>query len=398
MQHSNKPIVIIGSGLAGYNTAKELRKLLPDQAILVITREGGEFYPKPGLSSAFENGKSVEDLINQSAQEMAQKNNMEVLTHTIVREILPGEKKILYSPMSDSDVIDRTTEKIELSYHKLVLATGSDAKIIVPEGISKDQMLVVNNIDDYRLFRAKLKAKDSIVIVGGGLIGCEFANDLSSQDFQVSVVEYSPWLLARFVPEQIGQSLAQEFQKRNVQVFTNNTIQKAHFADNVFSVVLKSGEQLQVNHILAAIGVAPQIELAKIAGLNTDMGILVDKKMQTSHPDIYAVGDCAQYPAGILPYLAPLVQAAKILAKNLADQKEELTLPALPVIIKTSCMPVVTYPPANAQNGQWHISGNHPDWTATWINDQNLKTGFALSGQTVQQKKEFLAQMPDILT
>src|SRR4029453_4170984 len=166
------PIIIIGSGLAGYNTARGFRRLDTETPLLILTADGGEFYSKPMLSEAFTAGKTPETIANSSAVQMAEQLKAIVRPHTGVTVIEPESKRL------------RIGEEA-LEYSKLVLAIGAEQIRLPLEGNAADRVLSVNSVDDYARFRGTLAAKHSVAIIGAGLIGCEFANDLSGAGFKV---------------------------------------------------------------------------------------------------------------------------------------------------------------------------------------------------------------------
>ena len=171
-----EPIIIIGTGLAGYNLAKEFRKLNNSTPLLFITGDDGYFYSKPMLSNALAKGKKPAELVISDADQMASQLNAEIMTFTRVEGIDPASHCV------------STSQGESLSYSKLIMAVG--AKPIEPPlvGDGVELIYTVNNLQDYTEFRKTISYSRHIAIIGSGLIGCEFANDLLSAEYQVSVI------------------------------------------------------------------------------------------------------------------------------------------------------------------------------------------------------------------
>jgi rubredoxin-NAD+ reductase len=169
-----KPVVVLGTGLAGYTLVRELRKLDRETPITMVSRDSGDFYSKPMLSNAFALGKDAATLVNTAAAEMARQQNFMLLQHTEVLGIDRQRKQLKTS-----------TGAIE--YDRVVLALGADPIRLPLQGDAADAVLSVNDIADYARFRSELASVKQIAIIGGGLIGCEFANDLVNAGYAVTI-------------------------------------------------------------------------------------------------------------------------------------------------------------------------------------------------------------------
>ena len=165
------PIIVLGSGLAGYTVVRELRKLNRDIPITLVSRDNGDYYSKPMLSNAFAQNKDASSLVITPAADMARQLNIKLLVETEVHEILRDSKQV------------DTTAGV-LAYDKLVLALGAEPIRIPLQGNAAHEVLSVNDLADYAKLRGALAEAISIAIMGGGLIGCEFANDLPSPDMR----------------------------------------------------------------------------------------------------------------------------------------------------------------------------------------------------------------------
>ena len=169
-------VVLIGSGLAGLTLVKELRKLDKDKSILMVTADDGESYSKPMLSNCFSKGKLPSDLVLATSEALEKQLNITLVKRTKVESIDPNLQQIHFGDKS-------------IQYRKLVLATGAECKRLPIEGFDLDSVVSINDLNDYRRFRSLVVDKKRIVIMGAGLIGCEFANDLIDSGHEVHVVD-----------------------------------------------------------------------------------------------------------------------------------------------------------------------------------------------------------------
>jgi rubredoxin-NAD+ reductase len=232
-----------------------------------------------------------------------------------------------------------------------------------------------------------------VLLIGAGLVGCEFANDLISAGHQVTIVDPAPWPLGRLLPEQVGNQLAQALRDIGITLHLGASISEV--SDG--KAVLKDGTVIAYDHALSAIGLIPRIGLAKEAGLTVDKGIVVDRSLRTSDPFIYAIGDCAQTPAGLLPFVMPLMTEAKILADILVGGDTVLRFPAMPVVVKTPCLPLAVCPPGPSAEGSWGIEGEGRDLKALFVGTDGKPLGFALSGNRATERQALAKTMPDVL-
>ncbi|MFA7387627.1 MAG: FAD-dependent oxidoreductase, partial [Thiohalobacteraceae bacterium] len=189
-----EPIVIVGTGLAGYTVAREFRKLDPHTPLALFSADDGGYYSKPMLSNALAQDKNAETLLLSDARQMATQLRAEVYPHCRITALDPTTRRI------------RNGQQ-ELAYTKLVLALGADPVRLPLAGDAADAVLSINDRADYAQFRAAIEGKRRIVILGGGLIGCEFANDLVAAGYEVAIIDIATHPLGRLVPAAIGLAL-----------------------------------------------------------------------------------------------------------------------------------------------------------------------------------------------
>lgn len=377
------PIVIIGTGLAGYQLAREFRKNDQTTPLTLITADDGRYYPKPQLSTALTLGKSSDALVTATAEGMASQLGVTILTNTTIQAIDP-EKKVLL------------TNEQSLSYQKLVLACGAD--VIKPQlkGNAVEEILSINHIYHYATFQDLIKNKKSIGILGAGLIGCEFANDLSNAHYNVHIIAPAKTPLDLLVPEKIGLLLQKALEQNGVRFHLGCVANRIDKTTQGYSLELSNGNELEVEFVLSAIGLKPHIALAESAGIKTDRGILVNRFLETSVKDIYALGDCAEVEGHVLPYIAPILNCSKALAKTLKDERTAVAYPAMPVVVKTPAHPLVVCPPPKGMPGKWEIETHNNNTRALFYNDQQQLCGFILTNEAVKERTVLAKQLPSL--
>jgi rubredoxin-NAD+ reductase len=378
-------IVIIGSGLAGYTVIREIRKLDKSVPITLITREPGYFYSKPMLSTALAGKKDVDQLITTPADGMATQLEITILSETDVSAINTQAQTI-------------QTSKGEVPYGKLVMALGSDQIRLPLEGNAAKDVLTVNDLEDYARFRNAIVGKKNIAILGAGLIGCEFANDLVLGGYVVDVIDLAAQPLGRLLPEQAAKELQAKLSDAGVRWHFSTTVQSVERNGAVLQITLANGDSISSDAVLSAVGLKPRLDLAKAAGMSTGLGIQVNRELKTSASNVYALGDCAEVDGLVLPYVMPIMQAARALAPTLIGQRTELIYPAMPVMVKTPALPTIVSPPAKGVNGEWKITPLEGGIEARFESPEGKLLGFALMGTATAQRGALSKELPPILS
>lgn len=382
MSQAIAPVIVIGTGLAGYNLVKEFRKQDAQTPVLMVTADDGRNYSKPMLSTGFTKGKTACDLAMADAGKMAEQLNVTIRTNTRVTAIDAEAHKVFIG-----------AEPIE--YSKLVLAWGAEPVAARLEGDASEHIFAINDLQNYANFRAELEGKKRVLIMGAGLIGSEYANDLSNGEYEVEVVAPSSQLMSGLLPEQAASAVQKGLEGLGVKFHLGPLITRVHQTDSGLVADLSNGEQIETDIIVSAIGLRPRLDLAVKAGLQVNQGICVDRTLQTSEKDIYALGDCAEVDGKVLLYVMPLMAGARALAKTLAGQSTDVSYGVMPVAVKTPVVPVVVSPPAT--EGTWTVESNGSDVKALCRDDAGALLGYALTGACVADKLALNKELPAIL-
>ena len=191
------------------------------------------------------------------------------------------------------------------------LESGADPVRLPLQGDAADQVLSVNDLQDYAAFRERLQGARRVTVIGAGLIGCEFANDLVAAGYEVDVVDPGTQPLGRLLPPEAGDLLQRALSDAGVHFHWGTSVQAVHAQPGDLQLELANGQRLGTDVVLSAVGLRPRTALAQAAGLQTAQGIVVNRQLQTSQPDIYALGDVAEVEGRSLPYVMPLMQAAR---------------------------------------------------------------------------------------
>ncbi|NRA41507.1 MAG: FAD-dependent oxidoreductase [Pseudomonadales bacterium] len=392
----NGPLVIIGTGLAGYNLVKEIRRIDADKPIIMLTSDDGHNYSKPMLSTGFTKNKDAAALSMGDAGKMALQFNVSIWTNTVVSAIDTDHQRLSLSTGAS------------LEYGKLVIAWGADTIKPPMEGDGLDMVFSINDLVDYDNFRkamSKAEAK-KVAIIGGGLIGSEFTNDLQNGGFETETIDPMGYTLPTLLPEAAGKAVQTALEAQGAK-FHFGPLDSGEFGpvatavnktDSGVEVVLNNGVSIAADAVVSAVGVRPRIALAEASGIAVNRGVIGNKFLETSAKNVYTLGDCAEIEGHVLFYVAPLLAGAKALAKTLTGTPTEVSYPAMPVTIKTPTCPVVVSPAPRDAEGEWTIDANGADVVAEFRNGAGELLGFALTGANgVKEKMRLQKELPPIM-
>lgn len=375
------PIVIIGTGLAGYSLAREFRKLNTETPVLLISRDDGHSYSKPMLSTGFTKHKDADALSMADAGKMAEQLKLSVRTYTEVDAIDP-----------DNKCLHIGSER--LPYAKLVLATGAQVNQLNFPGSDDSKVISINDLMDYRNFRSQLKPGNHVLIMGAGLIGCEYANDLLNGGYTVTVVDPNTSALNGLIPSVAGDAVVKGLSEAGADIKLGRFVSRVERQGEQLSAILNDGTRIDVNLVISAVGLKPDLGLAHAAQLECAKGILTNRMLETSQADIYALGDCAEVDGHVLLFVLPLMAAARALARTLNGEPTNVNYGVMPVMTKTPACPLVVVPPLES-NGQWLFEQDGQNIKGLYQRDEQL-LGYVLTGDCITEKQALNKQLRGI--
>lgn len=366
-------IVIIGSGLAGQLVLQNLRKEGFSGEILMLSQHSGDFYLKPLLSGVFSQNKQPKDLVQFTEAEISEKYQCEMVSSVTVERIDRENKQVI-------------TDTGAYQYDQLVLAIGATPIDFawIPKA---DNVFRVNHLEDYKRFYKNIRSDKKTAIIGGGLIGVEFAYDLAKH-CSVTIFERSPILMASMLPQEVGQYLKTALEEKGVEVFTNVSVDSVSVEEKI---IMQWGEKTEhYDNVLVAVGIQPNTTLAKDAELAVSRGIQVDQYGRTSDENIYALGDCAEVCGLVKCFVAPLRACAAAIAKNMVGQVTPIVYEPMIVQLKTPDIPISLCYARYSTN--WEVSTEAHGISALSYEGDKLK-GFVLAGDCVAKRTELKKQM-----
>lgn len=378
------PVVIIGTGLAGYNLAREFRKLDPQTPLLLITADDGRSYSKPLLSTGFAANKDADSLGMATAGAMAEQLNAEIRTHTRVTRLDPAHRRVWIG-------------NEPVPYRDLVLAWGAQTIRVPVEGDAADAVYPINDLHDYGRFRAAAAGKRRVLILGAGLIGCEFANDLLQGGHEVDLVAPSEQVMPGLLPLQAAEAVKRGLEGIGARFHLGATLERLQRSTDGLQATLSDGSQRACDLVVSAVGLRPRTELAAEAGLEVKRGIVVDRLLKTSAEHVYALGDCAEVEGLSLLYVMPLMAGARALAKTLFGNPTFVSYGPMPVTVKTPACPVVVSMPAVGSAGSWSVEARGNDVKALYLGTCGELLGYGLTGAAVQERLALNKQLPPVL-
>ncbi|WP_417527836.1 NAD(P)/FAD-dependent oxidoreductase [Marinomonas shanghaiensis] len=324
-QADKRRLVIVGAGMAGSKLAHDLQQAYGRRyQILLIGEEPHVGYNRIMLSSLLANEISHADMPLVDTQKM-QDDGVQIRSNDPVMS-LDLEAKILH--LSSGQAI---------AYDQLVLATGSRASVLLIKGACASNVMSFRTWHDVDVM-TQLQGSQPICVIGGGLLGLEAAVGLVKRGHKVVVFHRAQYLLNRQLDEESASLLQTRLEQMGIEFRLGESPESFLQAPdgNVSHVVCQSGESLAVSLVVMAAGISPEITLAKAAGLTTNRAILVDEQMQTSHPDVYALGECCEFEQHTFGLVAPIWTQIKVLIKALAGEAAAFVIEPTPTKLKVS--------------------------------------------------------------
>ena len=301
-------LVVVGNGMAGTACVEQILKYSSGFDITIFGDETHVNYNRILLSAVLAGEKSADDIVLNSV-EWYQQNGIRLRLGVRIVHVDSSAKTVT----ADDGTVT--------PFDKLLLATGSSPLIPPIEGVQKEGVYVFRNLDDTRAILDRARHGARAIVIGGGLLGLEAARGLQAQGCDVTVVHLLDTLMERQLDSIGGGYLKAKMECLDVKVLLGHSTTAILGDTRAEGVSFKDGSQLPADFVVIAAGIRPNVELARKAGLQVNRGILVNDYMETSHPDIFAVGECVEHNGICYGLVAPLLEQGKVLAATLTGNK-----------------------------------------------------------------------------
>jgi 3-phenylpropionate/trans-cinnamate dioxygenase ferredoxin reductase component len=274
------PYIIVGGGMAAASAVKGIRSVDSDGHIAIFTREPDSPYARPPLSKGLWKDKQEEDIWFDMDDP-----HLELHTGHAIQRIQQGNQIVI-----DAD-------GATYSYDRLLLSTGGTPQRLPFGG---DDIHYYRTYRDYRKLRSALQDSTRVVVIGAGFIGQELSAALTMNGHEVSLIFPQDSIGSHLFPADLSEHLSEYYQQKGIQVLNGESVAGLRVQNGEKLVQTESGQELAADLVVAAIGIRPNLELAQDAGLQVDSGVVVNRYLQTSQPDVYAAGDIAAFYSPIL--------------------------------------------------------------------------------------------------
>jgi nitrite reductase (NADH) large subunit len=301
-------LIVVGNGMAAVRALEELQGLAPQgYDITVFGAESHGSYNRVLLSPLLSGEKRMVDIVTHPPEWYAQ--------HGIALHCA--------DPVTHIDRVRRRVRSrsgIEVSYDRLLIATGSLPILLPLPGSDLAGVITFRVLQDVDAMLAATESRRRAVVIGGGLLGLEAASGLLQRGLEVTVVHIQPHLMEQQLDAQAADLLRGELERRGLKFRMAATASHLHGETHVTGVGMADGTVLPADLVVMAVGVRPNVGLARAAGLPCDIGLLVDDTMLTNDPAVYAIGECVQHRGKTFGLVAPLLEQARVCAAYLAER------------------------------------------------------------------------------
>lgn len=336
------------------------------------------------LSTGFGKNKDADGLSMAEPGAMAEQLKAEVRTHTRISGIDPGHKRLW---IGEESVI----------YRDLILAWGAETVRVPIEGDGVDAVFPINDLEDYARFRAAAAGKRRVLLLGAGLIGCEFANDLILGGYEVQLVAPCEQVMPTLLHPAAAAAVQAGLESLGARFHLGPVLNRLQRVADGLEAHLSDGQVIPCDVVVSAIGLRPRIDLAAAAGVQVNRGVVVDRYLKTSHANIYALGDCAEVDGLNLLYVMPLMSCARALAQTLAGNPTAVSYGPMPITVKTPVCPLVVSPPPRGAEGVWTVEGQGADIKVLCRDGAGKLLGYVLTGAAVMEKLALNKELPALL-
>jgi nitrite reductase (NADH) large subunit len=310
-------VVIVGNGVAGVTAARIIKEKNPEAKVSIYTDESHNYYPRPRLYEVL-SGEAEPREIYMFSEEWYEKRGIEVHLNKKAISIDTDKKKLVLE------------DQTKVSYDKLLLANGGHSFIPPFNGVEKTGVFTLRSIEDAMTIREFTKKSKKAIIIGGGLLGLEFAASLRKLGQQVEVVEIFPRLLPRQLDHDGAAVLKNRIASRGIDIALGVKTVEIFGKEKVSGILLDNGEMIFGDLVLISAGMRSNSKLALESGIKVNRGVVVDSYLQTSVDEVYAVGDVAEYEGRVYGIIPAALEQAKIAATNMLDKEQMVYTGTIP--------------------------------------------------------------------
>ncbi|HJV25774.1 MAG TPA: FAD-dependent oxidoreductase [Aromatoleum sp.] len=381
------PLVIVGTGMAGYGLLRSLRHIDTRQPVWIAAADDGAAYAKFELATALAQRREAAQLVVATAEQMAYRFEATIQPHCRVVGI-DRERRVLRIETSGH-------ANDEQAYSRLVLATGAEAlRPSAMRGGATDRILTVSSLAEYTYLRSELAGRKRVVVLGGGLPGCELAGNLLRGGCEVMLLEPQNRLLHDSFPTLCAGRIEEDLRSAGVSLWIEDGIHRIEQRGYDLEITTLSGARLVAEVVVAALGSRPRSTLAREAGLDVTSAVVVDGRMRSSDEHIFAVGECAQTANRVFTHVDDIEESVHVLAGVLTGGANRmLRWHPRSRRLQTGYGEAVICEPPRGLDGEWHECATGRGVRALFHDRSGKLRGFALVGATTDDTHRLLSHV-----
>lgn len=382
MTSHSSPIIIVGSGTAGYAVLRQLRQAEPQREIVLVTADEGWAYSWDAFSTVLAERRSHQQWALARAEQIAHRYVARVLPRTRVTAVDRANRQLIINA-DDHGMV----------YSQLILATGGlPVRPKAVQGTAAAQIMTISSLAEYAYFFSVAAGRARYVIVGGGLEGCQLADGLCKAGMSVLLCEAQRQLLPQRLPGLTADFVLSALTASGVHVRLEDGVQRMEQELDGVAVHTLSGHTVLADGVIAALGSRPNVELARKAGLDVEHGIVIDAQLRTSAADIFALGRCAFWPVDPGWQMEEVEQGAQALAAVVAGHSASLRWRPRLRYLQFGSQPLVLCEPPR-EIGEWQEKATRHGVEAQFVDHHGQLRGFALAGQAASYAEEWLSRV-----
>ena len=306
---NKKKLVMIGNGMAGVRTIEEILKIAPDQfEITIFGKEPYPNYNRIKLSNILQGDTNFDEIIINPL-DWYEENKIQLFTGEAVTKIDSSAKRVI------------TDKGREVEYDELIMATGSNSFILPIPGADKQGVTGFRDLNDCEMMIKSAKEYKKAVVIGGGLLGLEAARGLLNLGMEVDVVHLMPHLMERQLDPAASALLKKELESQGMNFLMEKQTVEILGDERATGLRFKDGSEIDADLVVMAIGIKPNVAVAKDSGIYVNRGIVVNDYLETQTANVYAVGECAEHREIVYGLVAPLYEQSKVLASRICGKE-----------------------------------------------------------------------------